>query len=163
MPVRIRKMTIYEFENFCRWSVEQQAAELMEEYRMFREEAVKKAGEEVMQMLPGGLRTPHHNLMTIEETDTGENVGFIWTIYEETDGRKQSFVCDFAIWETKRRKGYAAAALRMAEENAAESGCSESVLFVADRNGAARALYRKCGYQFLRPAGYGKYLVKQLY
>jgi len=81
---------------------------------------------------------------------------------EETAGKKQSFVCDFVLWESKRRKGYATETLRLAERNAVEAGCQESVLFVAESNDAARALYEKCGYQILRQAGYGKYMIKQL-
>ena len=77
--------------------------------------------------------------------DTGESVGFIWTLQEEFQGKKQSFLCDLAIWESQRRKGYATAALQMAETAAAKAGCCESVLFVRDTNVAARALYEKSG------------------
>lgn len=71
-------------------------------------------------------------------------------------------MCDFVIYESKRRKGYATAALNEMEKNAVEAGCQESVLFVADNNYAARELYIKCGYQFLRQMDYGKYMIKQL-
>ena len=162
MSVKIRKMTNKEFENFCQWSVEDHAKELMEECRMSQAEAIMKAKEEVTQMLPNGLNTEHNYLMTIVEEDSEESAGFIWTIHEETAGKKQSFVCDFAIRELKRRKGYATETLHLVEKNAVEAGCQESVLFVADSNDAARALYEKCGYQILRQAGYGKYMIKQL-
>ena len=162
MSVKIRKMTNDEFENFCQWSVEDHAKELMEERQMPQEEAIMKAKEEVAQMLPNGLNTKHNYLMTIVEEDSEESAGFIWMIHEETAGKKQSFVCDFVLWESKRRKGYATETLRLAERNAVEAGCQESVLFVADSNDAARALYEKCGYQILRQAGCGKYMIKQL-
>ena len=162
MSVKIRKMTNKEFENFCQWSVEDHAKELMEECRMSQAEAIMKAKEEVTQMLPNGLNTEHNYLMMIVEEDSEESAGFIWTIHEETAGKKQSFVCDFAIRELKRRKGYATETLHLVEKNAVEAGCQESVLFVADSNDAARALYEKCGYQILRQAGYGKYMIKQL-
>lgn len=162
MAVTIRKMTDREYEGFCRWSMEQQAQELMEECHLSRDEALREAAEELSQMLPDGLHTKDNFLMTILEADSGENVGFLWTIREETAGRKQSFLCDFAIWEAYRRKGYAFAALRLAEAQAAAAGCKESVLFVADRNVPARALYEKCGYRFLRQQGSGCYMIKQL-
>lgn len=162
MSVTIRKMTGSEFETFYKWSIEHQAAELMEESNMSREDAIRETVEEVSGMLPDGMDTEHNYLMSIIEVDSGETAGFIWTIHEVTDGRRQSFVCDFAIWESKRRKGYAEAALRLAEAAAAEAGCQESVLFVSDSNEAALALYKKCGYQFLRQQGYGKYMKKQL-
>ena len=162
MSIKLRQMTNEEFEAFCQWSMEHHATEWMEKYHMSREGAVKETKKEVAQMLPNGLRTEHNYLMTVEETDDQEPVGFIWTLHEETAGMKQSFLCDFVICESKRRKGYAVATLGLMEKHAAEAGCLESVLFVADCNHAARALYKKCGYQFLRQAEYGAYMKKQL-
>jgi len=160
MSVTIRPMTGDEFERFCQWSIEQQAAELMKEQDLPRETARKETAEEVAGMLPDGLHTAHNHFLTIMAAD--ENVGFLWTIHEETEGRKQCFLCDFAIWESKRRNGYGAAALHLAEQEAAKAGCLESVLFVSEKNAAARALYEKCGYRVLRRAGRGSYLIKQL-
>ena len=47
MPVKIRRMTNDEFKNFCQWSVEDHAKELMEECQMSQAEAIMKAREEV--------------------------------------------------------------------------------------------------------------------
>ncbi len=160
MSVKIRRMTKNEFEIVYQWSVEHHAKELMEELHMSEEEAIKETIAEVAEMLPDGFNTEHNNLLMIVAEN--ENVGFIWTLHEETEGRKQSFICDFAIWESKRRKGYGVAALYLAEKNAVEAGCHESVLYVGDDNDAARALYQKCGYEVLRQEGWGKFMVKQL-
>lgn len=160
MSVKIRKMTKDEFERFYHWSVEQNVKELMEELHLSQEEAMKKTTAEVAQMLPEGLDTEHNHLFTIVAGE--ENAGFIWTVHEEFEGRKQSFVCDFAIWESKRRKGYGAAALSLVEKHAADAGCQESVLFVSNENAAAKALYKKCGYHVLRPEEHGTYMVKPL-
>ena len=162
MPIKIRKMTNDEFEKFYQWSVTDHARELMEEAQMSQDEAVKKSKDEVAQMLPEGLDTEDNYLASVVEEDSGEVVGFIWTIHEETSGKKQNFVCDFAIRESKRRKGYGTAAMRLVEKYALEAGCVESVLFVTDANHAARELYQKCGYQLLRQAGHGRYMIKQL-
>ena len=113
-------------------------------------------------MLPHGLNTVEHYLMTIVEEDTRENLGFIWTLREETERGKQSFLCDFAIWEARRRKGYGTAALALAEKQAGTAGCRESVLFVAEGNTGAMALYQKAGYRILRQEAYGYYMIKQL-
>lgn len=162
MFVKLRRMTNEEFESFYGWSIEHQAKELMEELHISQEEAISETIKEVAEMLPDGIDTPHNHFMTIVDSDSDENIGFVWTLHEVTEGRKQSFICDFAIWESKRRKRYASAALRLAENQAAEAGCVESVLFVKDNNTAATALYRKCGYQVLRQHRYGKYMIKQL-
>lgn len=163
MSLTIRAMTNEEFDSFFRWSVENHTKELMMQSDKTQDEAISEANAEVKEMLPEGLSTAQNHLMTFVETGSNENLGFIWTLYEVTAGRKQSFICDFAIWEPYRRKGYGAAALFLAEAKAMQDQCVESVLFVRDDNGAARALYQKCGYQVLRQAGCGKYMIKQLY
>jgi ribosomal protein S18 acetylase RimI-like enzyme len=162
MAVLIRPMTQSEFETFYRWSIAHQIEERMGQQHMSRDEATKETVAEVAEMLPAGLQTANHHLMSIMEADSKEIVGFIWTIHEETIGRRQSFLCDFAIWESMRRKGYGKEALYLMEKNAAEAGCQESVLFVANGNIAAQALYKKCGYRVLRQESYGKYMIKKL-
>ena len=160
MTVEIRKMTSEEFEAFYRWSFEHHAAELMEELQLSQAEAAREAGAELAEMLPDGIHTGNNHFMTIAAE--GENAGFLWTIYEETDGRRQCFLCDFAVWEPQRRKGTGEKALYLAERVAAADGRQEIVLFVRDENAAARALYEKCGYRILRQEGYGKYMIKHL-
>lgn len=155
-------MTDSEFEYFYAWSLDHQTTELMEEMHISRETATRQAAQELSRMLPHGIHTKHNYFMTILAGEHRTNVGFIWTIHEQCKGRKQSFLCDFAIWEPERRKGYGLAALRLAEKMAIEADCQESVLFVTERNEAANALYQKCGYQFLRQEKYGRYMIKQL-
>jgi len=159
MPVTIREMTNEEYPYFFRWSIQNQAKDLMEEGTCSMEEALIMAEKELIGILQN---TEYRRLMTVKETLSGKSIGFIWMLHEETAGRKQCFLCDFAIWEPYRRKGFGTAALALAEKNALEAECRECVLFVADRNTAARALYEKSGYRVLRQAGYGKYLIKQL-
>ena len=126
------------------------------------EEALRQARNELAEMLPDGKDTEGHELLTIENAADRENVGFLWSIYEETEGRKQSFLCDFLIFEAHRRKSYASAALRAFEKRAKTEGCAECVLFVADENEAANALYRKNGYLPQRTFDSGKYMIKRL-
>lgn len=161
MSVRIRKMTEAEYEYFYQWSVEQHTRELMEELQLSKEDAFKETLEEVSEMLPDGINTQNNYLMSIVESETEEVVGFIWTLHEEYEGRKQSFICDLAIWEPRRRKGYAEETLYLTQKNAQEAGCQESLLFVNDVNKAAEALYVKCGYEILRQESYGKFMIKQ--
>ena len=160
MSVEVRKMTSEEFDAFFQWSAENHAKELMEELQLSHAEAMQETLQELAQMLPEGFRTENNHFMMIVAEQ--EKAGYLWTIYEKTEGRKQCFLCDFVIWEEKRRKGYGEKALSLAERIAATAGCQESVLFVRDDNTAARALYEKCGYRILRQEAYGKYMKKPL-
>lgn len=160
MTVTIRNMTEREFECFRRWSVEQQTRELMEESQLSHDAAAQKAAEEVAEMLPDGFHTQNHTFLSVMAE--GENVGFLWAIDEEFEGEKQRFLCDFAIWEPYRRRGYGEAALCLAQSQAHAAGREKIVLFVRDDNHSARRLYEKCGYGFLRREGCGRYMAKKL-
>ena len=163
MSVHLRKMTNTEFDVFYEWSVSSQMKDYMEIHGLSFESAWHQAMEEFQNMLPDGLSTLNHNLMTIVLSDTKEVAGFIWTLQEEFVGKRQIFLCDFVIFESYRRKGYATDVLAIMHRYAMEAGCEEIVLFVSDHNIAAQNLYFQCGYLFLRKCDHGQYLVKSLY
>ena len=160
MTVSFRRMTDEEYEVFYRWSVRNQAEELAEELKMSIDRAMAEAEKEIGEMLPQGKDSENSQLMTVQADE--ENVGFIWFLYEETEGRRQCFLCELAIWEKYRRKGYGQSALQFMEEKAGEDGIRECVLFVRNDNQEAVKLYEKCGYHVLREHGYGRYMNKTL-
>ena len=160
IAVALRNMTAEEFTVFYQWSTAQQAEDLMNTLHIPRQEAAQRALAEISQLLPDGLHTARNQLMTI--VVGGENVGFIWSLYEEGPEGQQCFVCDFALWPAYRRKGYGEAALSLAEKSAAAAGCRKSVLFVSRDNAVALALYNKCGYRKLRQTESGQYMEKPL-
>ena len=163
MFVHVREMTNTEYDTFCAWSFSSQTQDYVDISGLSHEAARKQAMVDMQQMLPDGRNTVDHRFMSIEISDSKEIVGFIWVLFEETNGRKQTFLCDFLILESHRRKGYATTALSMLSRYSIDIGCDEIVLFVSDQNTAARKLYEKCGYRFLRKAKHGQYLVKTLY
>ena len=162
MSILLRPMTAGEYEHFYRQSIELEAKERMKDDRLSPALAHSEAEKAFTQLLPQGLNTPSHFLMTLEAEDTHQPIGFLWTLHEETDGIKQNFLCDFLIYEPHRRRGYGTQAVKCMESHAAEAGCRESVLFVAEHNHAALSLYQKCGYRFLRSIKNGSYMIKTL-
>jgi RimJ/RimL family protein N-acetyltransferase len=162
MSVNLRKMTSKEFDAFYEYSINNHASELMKEMGISFDDALSQTEAEVHGMLPDSMNTKDNFLMIIEDISDNRNVGFIWYLYEVTDGEQQIFLCDFVIDESERKKGYATEALSVMERNAIEYGCKVSVLFVAKENEPAQKLYAKCGYIFLRELDDGMYLKKKL-
>ncbi|WMJ88566.1 GNAT family N-acetyltransferase [Anaerocolumna sp. MB42-C2] len=162
MSISLRKMTSKEYDEFFEWSRNNHIRELIKDTNMSLEDALKQTEAEEQEMLPNGINTENNSLMVIENTANNRNIGFVWYLYEETDGVQQVFLCDFVIDESERRKGYATEALSEMERNATEFGCKESILFVAKENEPAQNLYAKSGYVFLREMDYGMYLKKKL-
>ena len=156
--IELHEMIKDEYEAFCKLTLADHVRELTEVEGKTPEEAKRQALEEFNEVLPDGLDTPENFVMLIKSD--GVDVGYIWTYHELCDGKKQSFICDFLIYEAQRRNGYGAEALRVMEEKARNAGCVESVLFVEDKNARAIRLYEKCGYVFLRKMEYGMYMKK---
>ena len=157
--VTLREMTAEEYARFRAYSIEHHAADLAGGAPSA--DARFRAAAEFDGLLPQGLSTPDNRLMTITEEGT-RPVGYIWYLFEETDGVKQVFLADFVIDERERRKGFGAAALHEMEKAARESGCAEAVLWVYHDNTAAVRLYTKEGYRPFRGDAAGTYMKKPL-
>ena len=162
MRIELRKMDQQEYDAFYERSFNHHVQELIDEEHMSCEEAEKETTNELAEMLPEGMDTKDNFLMSIHRSEDNAWIGFIWTLHEMTEGVKQSFICDFEIYEDYRRNGYATETLELMEKEAKTAGCAESVLFVTNHNEAANRLYEKCGYQFLRDMEYGRYMKKVL-
>lgn len=162
MKIKLRKMTLQEYDAFYDYSSNQHANELMWELNIPFDKALQETETELKEMLPDGLDTKDNSLMVIEDMSDGKSVGFMWFLYELTNDVQQVFLCDFVIQKQERKKGYATAALYEMEKNAVSRGCEESVLFVANENLPAQNLYTKCGYDFLRNNGNGMFMKKKL-
>lgn len=94
MKVILRKMTLQEYNSLYEYSVNNHTNELMREMNISFEDALNKTEAELKEMLPTDLYTEDNTLMVIEESTEGRNVGFMWYLYEETDGLKQVFLSD---------------------------------------------------------------------
>ncbi len=160
--VALRKMTDEEFLHFKKFSIADYAEDLIKGEGLNREQALKNAENEFSGMLPDGSETPDQFLMAIEDVKNGKDIGRIWFSYEKKAGIQQVFLCDFLIYESERRKGYASAVLDEMEQMAKADGCAESVLYVWEHNVPGFSLYQKCGYTAIEKDDRGIYMKKVL-
>ena len=143
--VRLDPMTSDEFDAFVAHSVPLYAEHKVEAGNWTAAEAPQRAIDEFARLLPDGARTAEHHLFTIRADDVGHAVGTVW-LGIATDGPPAGYVFDIVIHEPHRRRGYAAAALRALEDEAAQLGLKEIKLHVFGNNPNAQALYSKLGY-----------------
>lgn len=162
MKVKFRKMSSTEFEAFKKESVAEYAEDLVTSQKLSMEQAMKQSEAEFIEMLPDGIETSNQCLRIIEDSECEKQVGFIWFLYEVTEGVNQIFLNDLKIYEKERRKGYGSAALLEMERIGKEAGCSESVLYVWEHNPNGRALYIKAGYTYFKDADEGIYMKKMI-
>jgi GNAT superfamily N-acetyltransferase len=144
--VRLVPMTSEEFESFMDISMRDQAQGQVQAGEWHPEEANKNIKMLRSQFLPAGLATPNHFFFTVKEPNTGANVGGLWYLFEEEEGKRQFFVVDIQIYAPYRRRGYGSQAFLAMEEKARETGVGTISLHVFRHNHPARAMYQKLGY-----------------
>ena len=137
-------MTQQEYDAFLQISYDSFADDLTAAQPMMtREAALKEAQSEVAELLPEGLQTKNHYLFAIRD-EKNMQVGYLW--YDLLSPGK-AFVDDLLIFAPYRRKGYALQALKLLEE---QLTVPHITLHVFEGNRAARALYEKAGFAYLK-------------
>ncbi|MGB8252937.1 MAG: GNAT family N-acetyltransferase [Anaerolineaceae bacterium] len=111
--------------------------------------ALKLAKAEINDLLPDGLATQDHFLYSLIVADESSPIGTLWIMIRERNDRKEAFIDDIEIFESFRRRGYAAQALNALEDIIKGLGIHTIRLQVFGHNLAARELYEKCGYDLV--------------
>ncbi|MDD5220206.1 MAG: GNAT family N-acetyltransferase [Candidatus Bipolaricaulis sp.] len=144
--ITLRRMTQGEFEAWQPISIAEYAAEHVRAGNWSEAEAPEEARKAFEHYLPNGLATEGHYVCSIVDSATGEKVGHLWYYLEPTSTGRRVFIADIGIEDPHRRKGYAAAALKVLEKEAAALGAHAIRLHVFGSNCVARRLYEELGY-----------------
>ena len=149
--------SVSDFSAFRESSIKEYAQDLIASGQSTEADAHKAASNEFDEILPEGFCTPYHFLYHITNKQ-GEIIGFIWFESREND----AFICDFAINENQRRKGYGRKALTELERIVGEKGIAIISLHVFEHNIPAIALYQSMGYQVSEEGSGGCFMAKRL-
>lgn len=142
--ISLHPMTEEEFQTFLHFSYESYADDLTASSPVIsREAALKEAQSELKELLPQGLKTKNHFLFSIRNAQN-EQMGYLW--YDLLNPSK-AFIDDLLIFPQHRRQGHAAQALHLMEDHLT---APHITLHVFESNHAARRLYEKCGYDYLK-------------
>ncbi|GMV99572.1 MAG: hypothetical protein AMXMBFR84_07110 [Candidatus Hydrogenedentota bacterium] len=112
-------------------------------------EAVYLAVQSFRDLLPMGLDTPNHHLLSVLDEITGSRIGGIWFESQEMKPTPEARLHYLLIYEPYRRQSYATHALQAFEARAHELGLDRVAFHVSGYNRAALALYAKLGYATL--------------
>jgi ribosomal protein S18 acetylase RimI-like enzyme len=144
--IALRKMTRGEYETWRATSIAGYAAEHVRAGNWSAEEAPEEAREAFEHYLPNGLDTERHYVCAIVAEPSGEKVGHLWYAVVSAAGGSATFIYDIGTDEPHRHKGFATAALKELEREAARLGTDSIRLHVFGSNTAARSLYAGLGY-----------------
>jgi ribosomal protein S18 acetylase RimI-like enzyme len=114
---------------------------------MRAEEARDQAEQDFSQLLAGGVETPGHRILVLEDEASGERRGVLWFAEQERSGRRTVYLYDIEIDEPHRGRGLGRAAMLLFERLALEAGAEEAGLAVFGGNTTALRLYASLDYR----------------
>lgn len=148
--VRLQPMTGEQFKAFIEFVIPAYAKDKVESGAWREEESLQLSREGYARLLPQGLDTAGMYLYMIQESSTGENVGYLW-LHLPGDaaqtGNSEAFLYEIAIFEPHQGRGLGKATMAAMEAEAARLGATAVSLHVFGHNARALGLYSKTGYQ----------------
>ena len=144
--LRLEPMTAAEFSRYLGPAIEGYAEAHRKAGDCAPEEALALAKADYENLLPLGVETPNHRLLSIFAGESPDPVGMIWYEERERRGRKSAYIFDFQVEPQWRGKGYGSQTLRELERVLAQRGVSRISLNVMGWNHAAKALYERAGF-----------------
>ena len=144
VSVTLRPMTDAEFDAWLPSVQVGYAEELITNGSVDPGAARVKADAAIAQLFPGRQPSPEQLVFVIEAN--GERVGELWLAEREEQLRRVLWVYEVRVRERYRGRGFARAAMELAELEAKRRGLSHVALNVFGGNDPARGLYRSLGY-----------------
>lgn len=145
--VSLVPMSQHQFEEFLERDIRAYARDNVRAGYWTETESLARSRKEHRRVLPDGLKSRYHHLYSIQDAETGLEVGVIWFKTDLDSSRGSGFIYDLEIHEAFRRKGYARQAMLELENVARAMGLRQLGLHVFVFNEGARALYEQLGYQ----------------
>ncbi|WP_085521572.1 GNAT family N-acetyltransferase [Tuberibacillus sp. Marseille-P3662] len=144
MSLELTSMTEERFNQYYKHALKAYADEHVKAGNWKEEEAIQKARQQFEQLLPDGLETKDHHLLSI--LHDGEPIGILWLRVQSNHQEKQAIIFDIKLDEDQRGKGFGTAAMEAIDEYAQSMGVQQIRLHVFAHNQRAKSLYEKMGY-----------------
>ena len=141
--ISLTPMTEPDFQVYLANAIQAYAQDKIRAGNWSQDEALERSTKEYEGYLSQGIQTPNNYLFSLMN-ENGEKVGFLWYAALQPG---LAFIYDFEIYEPFRRRGYASQALAAFELDAKALGLKQIELHVFGHNTAARALYKKMGFE----------------
>lgn len=139
-------MTEDMYSDYIEQSITQFAEESVRAGNLDKTQALKKAEDQFSKLLPDGLNTENHQLLSIFHNN--RHIGMLWLHIKWTHLGKEAFIYDFLINEDFRGKGMGKKSMSALDTYAHKVGLKKISLHVFAHNQRAVHLYQKMGYEF---------------
>lgn len=140
--IDLRVMTPNEFESYFHDKLERYKEVLAENVHEVGEAPSVHAENQLNNLLPEGLTTPHHHLYTVQVE--GQLAGYVWVKMEVE--KKSAFLYEIYLLDTYRGQGIGTEVMKQLETLIQEKEITYFKLHVFGSNTAARKLYEELGF-----------------
>lgn len=113
-------------------------------------ESMRRAEDQLQEILPQGSQTEGHHFCKIVDEITKHKVGFVWFTEVFEGDKKVIFLYDLIVDEDCRQRGYGKQAMHALEGRASSLGARSIYLHVFAHNKVAKSLYDKLGYEIVK-------------
>ncbi|MFS1512098.1 GNAT family N-acetyltransferase [Chengkuizengella sp. SCS-71B] len=145
MTIELIAMSAVHYEKFISHSIDHFANEKVKAGTWSQEEALNKSKETFERLLPQGLNTNLHHLLSIVNEE--KTIGWLWYFFDDSKLQKEAFIYEFYLDEEHRGKGYGKDSLIALEKMSKEKGIEKISLHVFAHNERAINLYKKMNYE----------------
>lgn len=145
--IRLVPMLESDLQTYLDKAIPGYAADNVKAGYWLEEEALRKSKDTYSKLLPEGVDSKGQYLYKIHDTETDQDVGFIWLNARVDAPSPSGFIYDIEVSEEFRGKGYGKQAMLAIEEKARELGLKSIGLHVFAHNAVAKGLYEKIGYE----------------
>ncbi|GAA0479888.1 GNAT family N-acetyltransferase [Salinibacillus aidingensis] len=146
MDIKFEPMTEDVYSDYIEKSIKQFAEESVRAGNLDKSQALEKAQDQFTKLLPDGLNTENHQLLSIFHDNN--HIGMLWLHIKWTNLGKEAFIYDFFIDEQFRGNGMGKMSMSALDTYAQKLGLKKIGLHVFAHNQRAVYLYQKMGYEF---------------
>ena len=144
--VKLIPMDPAEFDGYLEESTTGYAEDQVKNGNWDQETALEKSRAEYRNLLPDGVLTKDHHLLSIVDETSGK-IGVLWFGVRQDGKRRRGYIYDFLIDEAQRGRGFGKQALAALDDILEEMQVDFIELHVFAHNLNARGLYTKMGYE----------------
>ena len=145
--LRLAPMSDERFAAFRAASVAAYASEIAASGLLPEPQARRKADEDFASLLPDGVKTTGHHLLSALLPDGDAEVGILWWAETDGDGGSSAYIYDIEVAESQRGRGLGRRLLGAGHQDMRAAGASMVGLNVFGHNARARSLYDSAGYR----------------
>lgn len=144
--IELVPMNTEQFMTFRKQSMHDFAAEKVAAGEWQESDALEQAIQSFAKYLPNGLETEGAFIYNVRDSQSQEDVGYLWVQVNETPRGKIAFIYDILIREQYQNKGYGTGTMLALEQAMKEQEVQRIDLHVFGHNDRAMHVYQKVGY-----------------